>query len=148
MDIKDFETDVDGFRQKLGVRRFDVKGATQKLLELVDIWKSVGQEHLGGHIKFNATPDDSLIDGEVLGKKFQIRYAPIGLEGDGAIEASVILPDLISQKPFEISRFLVTPKGKILSMAGLELTDLDYHSSAYKALVALATRVIEAPSRG
>ncbi|HGY2298940.1 TPA: hypothetical protein ACNV18_003034 [Pseudomonas putida] len=147
MDIKDFETDVDGFRQKLGVRRFDAKGATQQLLEMVEIWASVGQEHLGGIIRVDATPEDSSIAGEVLGKKFQIRYAPIGLEGDGAIEASVTIQDLATQRPFEISRFLVTSRGKILSTDGLELNDLDYRDAAYKTLVALATRIIETPSK-
>lgn len=147
MDIKDFETDVDSFRQKLGVRRFDAKGATQKLLDMVEIWASVSREHLGGIIRVDATPGDSSIDGEVLGKKFKIRYTSIGLEGDGAIEASVIIQDLATQRPFEISRFLVTSKGKILSSDGQELTDLDYRDSAYKALVALATRIIETPSK-
>ena len=79
MDVNDFAADADLFKKKLGVRGFDVRGATKRLLGLADSWASVGQAHLGGLIKITAIPEESRIDGDILGKKFSIQYEPLGL---------------------------------------------------------------------
>lgn len=147
MNHKDFEVDEDRFRKQVGVRRFDVNGATTKLLELIDQWKEVGQQYLDGTVSVTAVPVDSRIDGEVLGKKFSIRYAPFGLEGEGALEAALSIQDLVTGKAIELSRFLVSSTGTILSVEGDELIDLRYRDAPYKALVAVVSRVINAPSK-
>jgi hypothetical protein len=147
MDVSDFATDEDRFRKKIGVRRFDVNSATQSLLGLADLWSSVGQEHLGGIISITVTPEDGRIDGDVLGKKFCIRYAPLGLEGEGSVEAALSIQDLVTGKPIELSRFLVSSKGAILTIAGEELINSEHRDYGYKALVAIASRVINAPSK-
>lgn len=147
MDVNDFATDEDLFRKKIGVRRFDVNGATQSLLGLADLWSSVGREHLGGIISITAVPEDGRIDGDVLGKKFCIRYAPFGLEGEGCVEAALSIQDLVTGKPIELSRFLVSPKGAILTAAGEELINSEHPEYGYKALIAVASRVINATSK-
>ncbi|MQU27331.1 hypothetical protein GHO29_12625 [Pseudomonas helleri] len=147
MDVKDFATDEDRFKKKIGVRRFDVNSATQKLLSLADLWSSVAQENLGGLISITAAAEDARIDGEVLGKKFCIRYAPFGLEGEGTVEAALSIQDLVTGKSIELSRFLVSSKGAILTIAGEELINSEHSEYGYKVLVAIATRVINAPSK-
>jgi hypothetical protein len=147
MDVNDFATDAGHFRQKIGVRRFDVKGATQSLAYLADLWASLGKEHLGGIVSITAVPEDGRIDGDVLGKKFCIRYAPFGLEGQGSVEAALSIQDLVTGKPIELSRFLVSSKGTILTTTGEELINSEHHDYGYKALVAIANRVINAPSK-
>lgn len=147
MDVKDFDTDEDLFKKKIGVRRFDVNSATQWLLDLANSWSSVGKEHLGGIISITAEPEDCRIDGEVLRKKFCIRYVPFGLEGEGSIEAALSIQDLVTGKPIELSRFLVSSKGAILTITGEELINSEDNEYCYKVLVAIATRVINAPSK-
>jgi len=147
MDVNDFAADADLFKKKLGVRGFDVRGASKRLLGLADSWASVGQAHLGGLIKITAIPEESRIDGDILGKKFSIQYAPLGLEGDGALEAAISIQDLITGKPIELGRFLVSAGGAILSVNGEELINSEQHEYDYKLLVAVASRVINAPSK-
>ena len=147
MDVNDFATDVAEFKQKLGVRRFDLKGATRNLEYLVDLWASIGKDQLGEIVSITAVPEDGRIDGDVLGKKFCIRYAPLGLEGEGTVEAALSIQDLVTGKPVEISRFLVSSKGSILTTTGDELINSEHHDYGYKSLVAIASRVINAPSK-
>lgn len=147
MDVNDFAIDADHFRQKIGVRRFDVKGATQSIAYLADLWGTIGKDHLGGIVSITAVPEDGRIDGDVLGKKFCIRYAPFGLEGEGSIEAALSIQDLVTGKPIELSRFLVSSKGAILTTTGEELINSEHHNYGYRALVAITSRVINSSSK-
>lgn len=147
MDLNDFATDEDRFKKIIGVRRFDVNGAAKSLLDLAESWSSIGQKHLGGIISIAATPDEGRIDGDVLGKKFCIRYSPFGLEGVGSPEAAVSIQDLVTGEPIELSRFLVSSKGAILTLSGEELINAEHREYSYKTLVAITSRVINAPSK-
>lgn len=147
MDVNDFATDEDLFKKKIGVRRFDVNGATKRLLEMADSWSAAGQKYLGGIISITAAPEDCRIDGDVLGKKFCIRYAPFGLEGEGSLEVAVSIQDLVTGEPVELSRFLVSSTGAILTSAGEELINAEHPEYSYKALVAITSRVINSPSK-
>ena len=147
MDFNDFATNEDLFRKKIGVRRFEVNSAIRSLLDLADSWSSIGKEFLGGLISITAEPDHDRIDGDVLGKKFCIRYSPFGLDGEGSIEAALSVQDLVTGEPIELSRFLVSSKGAILTITGEELINSEHREYVYKVLIAIAGRVINASSK-
>ena len=147
MDFNDFKFDENGFRQQLGVRRFDVKAAVTKLLEIAEHWKYIGQQHLGNIVSVSAVPEEGRIDGEVLGKQFSIRYVAFGLEGNGELEASLSIQDLATDKNIEIKRFLISKNGTFLSLDGQELISPEVPDSGYKMLIAVVRSVMTASSK-
>jgi hypothetical protein len=100
----------------------------------------------GGAISIVAVPEENRLDGEVIGKKFSIRYSPLGREESGVIEAALALQDLVTGEPFEISRFLISQAG-FMSTEGEVLLNRDDQDFGYKTLVVVARRVMYSPSK-
>ena len=146
MDKTDFEFDTDLFQRQLGVAKFAIRSATQRLIELTEHWEQLGREYLGGAIAIVAAPQSNRFDGEVLGKKFSIHYSPLGRDESGVIEVSLALQDLVTGEHFEISRFLISQAG-LLSAEGELLLNRDDQNYGYKALVAVVRRVMYSPSK-
>ncbi|MBF8669663.1 hypothetical protein IR012_10590 [Pseudomonas putida] len=146
MDNTDFDYDVDLFQKQLGVTKFAVKGAAEKLLGMVEHWSEVGSHHWGRSLVVSADPVNGCINGEIVGKKFVIRYEPLGYEGNGVIEAVVVINDLVSGEPMEVSRFLMKSDGSILSAAGDVLMAREHPEWSYRTLVAIVRRVLNARS--
>lgn len=147
MDHNDFKFDADAFKKQIGVRRTDVNAATTKLLSYVAHWDEIGRDYLGGIVSVTAVPEDKRIDGDVLGKRFFIRYVAYGLEGAGNLEASLSIKDLVNGEAIEIKSFLVSRTGTFLSLDEQELLSLEDPEFAYKSLVAILRSVMTAPSK-
>lgn len=148
MDKTDFDYDVDLFHKQLGVTKFAVKGAVEKLVGMVEHWNEVGRDHWGKSLAVSADPENNCINGEFIGKKFVIRYAPLGKDGNGVIEAVVLIHDLISNKPVEVSRFMVKPDGSILSSGGDVLIGREHMEWSYRTLVVICRLVLNSSSIG
>jgi|GEM_PF-2083308 len=139
----DFEYEADLFSKQLGVTKFAVRGATEKLLALAGHWKELGQDFFGGAIAIDAYPSENRIEGTVLEKQFTIRYGVLGKAGNGVIEAVVTIPDLVTNEPVEVSRFIVSPSGALQSAGGDELINREDQEYGFKSLVIVAKRVLE-----
>ncbi|QNR42580.1 hypothetical protein [Pseudomonas syringae] len=148
MDKQDFSSSDSDFKLLIGTRRFDVESATSILLDMAGTWNQYGQELLGGIISICNVPEESRIDGEVLGKKFCLRYAGYGVEGRSALEVALTIRNLVTGENIELSTFFVSAEGLILSSDGEELLNLTYRDSGYKVLVAVVRRVMNASSTG
>ena len=146
MDKTDFDFDTALFLKQLGVTKFAVRGATGQLLDLAEHWGQLGREFFGGAISIVAVPEENRLDGEVIGKKFSIRYSPLGRAESGVIEAALALQDLVTGEPFEISRFLISQAG-FMSTEGEVLLNRDDQDFGYKTLVVVARRVMYSPSK-
>ncbi|MCU7282679.1 hypothetical protein OC926_22780 [Pseudomonas peradeniyensis] len=146
MDKADFDYDVDAFEQQLGVTKFAVKGAVGKLVGMVEHWSEVGRDHWGRSLTVVADPENNCINGELVGKKFVIRYAPLGKDGNSVVEAVVFIHDLVSCSPVEVSRFMVKSDGSILSSAGDVLIGRDHMEWSYRTLVSICRRVLNSSS--
>ncbi|WP_259641685.1 hypothetical protein [Pseudomonas syringae group genomosp. 3] len=146
MDKRDFPASVGDFKLLIGRRRFDVDGATSIFFDMTDLWAKLGQEFLGGVVSISKSPEDSRIDGEVLGKRFCLRYAGYGIEGESALEVVLTIPDLVAEQNIELSKFFISAEGSILSSDGERLLNLEHRDSGYRALVAVIRRVMDASS--
>ncbi|RON86802.1 hypothetical protein [Pseudomonas fluorescens] len=147
MNKADFEYEADLFSKQLGVTKFAFRGATEKLLALAGHWKELGQTFLGGAIAIDAWPAENKIEGTVLEKQFTIRYGVLGKGGNGVIEAVVSIPDLVTNEPVEVSRFIVAPNGALQSANGDELINREDQDYGFKSLVVVAKRVLETSAR-
>lgn len=142
MEKKDFEFDADQFQKELGVTKFAVKGAMAKLDRMIEHWIDLGANYLGKGASFNAVPNESRVDGEVLGKKFSIHYSPLSKDANGVLEVGISAQHLVTGKPFVVSQFLIKPDGAILTLSGEELLNRDDSEWSYKMMVAVLRRVL------
>lgn len=147
MDKVDFAEDFESFKREIGTRKFDVEEAVDSLLKLAARWDELGKRVLDGRISVSSLPEESRIEGEVLGKKFCIAYAPFGLSGDGALELALSIRDLVTGESVELNRFLLSSGGSIYALDGGLLLNMDYRDSAKQALIAITRRVLSAPSK-
>lgn len=147
MDLKDFGKDFREFRRKVGEQRSEVNQAKQRLETLFERWSETIEEWLPGIMQVTSVPQNSRLEGKVLGKHFSINYAPICADGSGALEAVLCIRDLVTGDPLEVGRFLVTAEGLILSLDGAELADLKTRDDDLNVLTAVASRVINSRSK-
>lgn len=148
MDKKDFVLDADQFPRELGMTKFAVKGARDKLDRMLEHWIDLGVNYLGNSASFNALPDDSRIDGEVLGKKFSIHYSPLSKDANGVLEVVISTRHIVTGKLLIVSQFLIKPDGAIITLNGEELLNRDDSEWSYKMIVAVLRRVLSTPAAG
>ncbi|WP_054060104.1 hypothetical protein [Pseudomonas asplenii] len=146
MDKTDFDYDANLFQKQLGVTKYSVKSAIGKFVGMVEHWSELGSGYWGDSLLVSADPANNCINGELVGKKFVVRYAPLEKDGKGVIEAVVLIHDLVSSKPVEVSRFMVKSDGSILSTAGDVLIGSEQSEWSYKTLVAICRRVLNSSS--
>ncbi|MBV4530969.1 hypothetical protein HU719_006065 [Pseudomonas sp. SWRI107] len=147
MNATDFDLDVLGFRQRLAARKFDVQSAQDYINELGKRWAESAQSYFKDVVSVTLNAGESRFEGDVLGRKFSIHYAPIGSEGEGVIEAVLCTRDLINGQPIAIASFFVTARGCIFSMDGKKHLDLADRGADLTLLATIAKRVINASSR-
>lgn len=146
MKKEDFQIDADQFPRELGVAKFAIKGAIEKLERMVEHWVDLGQNYLGKAVSFTSVPDKCRIDGEALQKKFSILYAPLSREANGVLEVVVRTDSFVTGEAFTVGRFLLKPDGAVLSPEGDELINRDDPEWSYKVMVAIVKRVLTTPA--
>ncbi|WP_032644269.1 hypothetical protein, partial [Pseudomonas syringae group genomosp. 3] len=109
---------------------------------LAEHWETLGRERLAGIVSISSDAGENKIYGDVLGKKFSLRYAAFAMEGDGALEAVLTTQDLVTGKDVELSRFLVSGEGDILSMSGEKILEIEYRDTPLKSLFAIVKYVM------
>lgn len=142
----DFEYDYNLFKNHLFKAQYVFQRVTTKIHELAAHWDELGRQFLDGKINTEVSADGRVIDGDVLGKKFRINFAPILKDEKGYMEAAISVPDLVTGEHFEISRFLVSSSGLIFSTEGEDLQDPNDPQVGFQALAAIALRVIQTSS--
>lgn len=146
MKKSDFEYDANLFREEMASADFAAKYAAGKLLAMFDHWRQLGERYLDGAVLISPASGESRIDGEVMGKKFSVRYQADLRTGSGMVEAAVCTSSLISVEPIEVVRFLVDQNGTILSVTGEELVNQDHPQASYVTFAAIIRRVLNASS--
>lgn len=144
MEKEDFVYEADQFANELGRLRFAVRHATAKFDRMIEDWIDLGVNFLNNATSFQVVPDQSRIDGDVLGKKFSIHYALLSKDANGVLEVAICAQYLGTETTFTISQFLIKSDGSILDRSGEELIGRNDSDWSYRMLVAVLRKVLSA----
>lgn len=138
----DFEYDQQDFPAAFSKAEIGYRRSKQELLENVAHWQSLADRHFN-NIKFTVSPGSELIEGEVIGKKFQIQISPLTVGESTYALAVLAVIDGRTGKGFEVARFLGDVDGGVRSLAGEVLLNQQEESHvSYRLLIALIRKVL------
>lgn len=141
MKASDFEFDHNEFEAVLARTSRDCTRATERLIELFELWEGFADRYFDKKVAFVRAPDGSHYSGEIISKKFTVRWAQVALNNRGYAEV-LATTQTLGGETSEIARFLISSNGALYSSDAEELHSsfAEYH--AYKAFIVLLRRVL------
>lgn len=142
MKKSDFDEDVNELQTLVSRVAHSYKRATDRYLELIELWNDVGQKHFNGQVTFKREEGGSLVSGNVSGKPFSIYSTMLYRGGEALLEARLAVKELVPEKEVLIGKFHVAPNGAIYTADGEAALPNTDDMREYKVLSAILRRVL------
>ncbi|NNJ15526.1 hypothetical protein CSV86_009905 [Pseudomonas putida CSV86] len=148
MKKSDFDEDVNELKTLVSRAAYSYKRSRDRYLELIELWKDLGNKHFNDQVTFKLEEDGVLVSGNVSGKPFSIYSTMLYRGGEALLEARIAVKEFAPENEVLVGKFHVGPNGAIYTADGEVALSNTEDLREYKVLSAVIRRVLGVSNPG